>query len=181
MARCGDVEIAGPCVSYVLEGALAHTDSLGSGSTIRHGEIERITAGTGIRHSEMNASDSDPVHFIQIWMLPERCGLAPGCQQKQMPTVTSPAQLDLVASRDGRDGSVLIHQDLSLYRASTRADADVRVPLVPGRYAWIQVVRGSGIVNGLYVDAGDGAAVSSETELLLTGRSDAEMLIFDLA
>ena len=98
-----------------------------------------------------------------------------------MPVVTSPAQLDLIASRDGRDGSVLVHQDINMYRASLRGGAGIKVPLAPGRYAWIQVVRGSGIVNDLYIDAGDGAAVSSETELLLSGRSDAEILVFDLA
>lgn len=172
-----DMEI----VSYVLEGALSHRDSLGTGSTLRPGEIERISAGTGIRHSEMNASESDPVHFMQIWMLPERCGLVPGYQQQPLPAVTSPGQLDLIASCDGRDGSVLVHQDVDLYRARSRDGAEIKVPLTPGRYAWVQVVRGSGIVNDLYMDAGDGAAVSSEMELLLSGRPDAEMLVFDLA
>lgn len=172
-----DMEI----VSYVLEGALSHRDSLGLGSTLCPGQIQRMTAGTGIRHSETNASGSEPAHFMQIWMLPERCGLTPGYQQKQMPEVTSSAQLDLIASRDGRDGSVLIHQDVRLYRATLREGADIKLPLAPGRYAWVQVVRGSGILNGIYMDAGDGAAVSSETDLGLAGQPDAEMLVFDLA
>lgn len=172
-----DIEI----VSYVLEGALSHRDSLGTGSTIRPGEIQRMTAGSGIRHSEMNASESDPVHFMQIWMLPERRGLVPCYQQKPMPAVTSPGQLDLIASRAGCDGSILIHQDIDMYRATLRDGADIKMPLTPGRYAWVQVVRGSGIVNDLYMDAGDGAAMSSETELTLSGRPGAEMLVFDLA
>jgi len=172
-----DMEI----VSYVLEGALSHRDSLGTGSTIRPGEIQRMTAGSGIRHSEMNASGAKPAHFMQIWMLPERCGLLPGYQQKQMPDVASAAQLDLIASRDGRDGSVLIHQDVNMYRATLRDGADIKAPLASGRYAWVQMVRGSGILNGIYMDAGDGAAVSSETELEMAGRPDAEMLVFDLA
>lgn len=172
-----DMEI----VSYVLEGALSHRDSLGGGSTLRPGEIQRMTAGSGIRHSEMNASESDPVHFMQIWMLPERCRLVPGYQQQGMPAVTCPGQLDLIASRDGRDGSVLIHQDIDMYRATLRDGAGIKLPLAPGRYAWVQVVRGSGTVNDLYMDAGDGAAVSSETELKLSGRPCAEMLVFDLA
>lgn len=172
-----DMEI----VSYVLEGAISHRDSLGTGSTIRPGEIQRMTAGTGIRHSEMNVSDSEPAHFMQIWVQPERCGLVPGYEQKQMPDVTSPGQLDLIASRDGRDGAVLVHQDINIYRAALRDSAEIRVPLRTGRYAWVQAVRGSGILNGIYMDAGDGAAISSETELELVGQPDAEMLVFDLA
>ena len=172
-----DMEI----VSYVLEGALSHRDSLGTGSTIRPGEIQCMTAGSGIRHSEMNASESDPVHFMQIWMLPERCRLVPGYRQKGMPAVTCPGQLDLIASRGGCDGSVLIHQDINMYRATLRDGAGIKMPLAPGRYAWVQVVRGSGMVNTLYMDAGDGAAISSETELALSGRPGAEMLVFDLA
>ncbi len=172
-----DMEI----VTYVMEGALCHRDSLGTGSTIRPGEIQRMTAGTGIRHSEMNASETQPVHFLQIWMLPERSGLVPGYQQQQMPTVASRSQLDLIASRDGRDGSVVIHQDVNIHRATLRNDADIKVSLSSGRYAWIQVIHGSGIVNDLYMDAGDGAAASSETELILSGRTGAEILVFDLA
>lgn len=168
-------------VTYVLEGALSHRDSLGTGSTIRPGEIQRMTAGAGIRHSEMNVSETDPVHLMQIWMLPERCGLVPGYEQKQMPKLISPAQLDLIASRNGREGSVLVHQDINLYRATLSDGADIKFPLTAGRYAWIQVVRGSGIVNDLYMEAGDGAAVSFEMELLLSGRPEAEMLVFDLA
>lgn len=168
-------------VSYVLEGALSHRDSLGIGSTIWPGQIQRISAGTGIRHSEMNASDSQSVHFLQMWMLPERCSLAPGYQQIQTPTVGSRAQLDLIASRDGRDNSVVIHQDVNLYRATLQDTSDIKMPLASDRYAWIQVVRGSATVNDLYMEAGDGAAVSLETVLILSGRTAAEILVFDLA
>ena len=172
-----DMEI----VSYVLDGALSHRDSLGTGSTIRPGEIQRMTAGTGIRHSEMNASGSDPVHLLQIWILPERCGLAPGYQQKQMPQVTAAGQLDLIASRHGCDVSVRVHQDVNLYRATLRDGANVEVTLAPGRFAWVQAVRGSGVLNGLCMEAGDGAAVSAESKLVLAGQPGAEMLVFDLA
>lgn len=172
-----DMEI----VSYVLEGAVAHRDSLGSGGTISPGEIQRMTAGTGIRHSEVNPSGTAAAHFLQIWILPKKKGLCPSYQQQSMPKVTSPAQLDLIGSCDGREGSVLIHQDVELYRASLRDGAVLRLPITPGRYAWVQAVRGSGAVNGIYMEPGDGAAVSSETELLLAGRPGAEMLVFDLA
>jgi quercetin 2,3-dioxygenase len=168
-------------LSYVLDGALAHRDSLGSGSIIRAGEIQRMTAGSGIRHSESNASETDPVHFMQIWVKPDRSGLIPGYEQKRLPQVTSDAQLDLVASHDGREGAVMIHQDVKIYRAVVRDGAELKVPLTAGRYAWVQVVRGEAIVNNLYMDAGDGASVSTEEELVLTGRPGAELLVFDLA
>lgn len=172
-----DMEI----VSYVLQGAVRHRDSLGSGGTLRPGEIQRMTAGTGIRHSEMNPSETQAAHFLQIWILPKRRGLEPSYEQKPLPVVNSPAQLDMIGSPDGRDGSVLIHQDVKLYRANLSCGAGLRFPLAPRRYAWVQLVRGSGTINGVYLEAGDGAAVSVETELSLTGRPSAEMLVFDLA
>ena len=172
-----DMEI----VSYVLEGALAHRDSTGTSSVIRPGEIQRMSAGTGVQHSEMNSSKSEPVHFLQIWILPERNGLPPSYEQKLMPEVKSAAQLDLIGSRDGRDGSVVIHQDVKLYRANLRDGTKLELPLTPGRHAWLQVACGAATVNGMDVSAGDGLAVSTEAKLSLTGRPDAEVLFFDLA
>lgn len=171
-----DMEI----ISYVLEGALKHEDSMGTSSVIRPGEIQRMSAGTGVQHSEMNPSGSEPVHFLQIWILPERKGLPPGYEQKQMPEVDGAAQLDLIGSRDGRDDSVVIHQDLSLYRASLRDAAKVELPLQTGRHAWVQVVRGATVVNGINLSTGDGLAVSAEAALSLQGGSSAELLVFDL-
>lgn len=172
-----DMEI----VSYVLEGALAHKDSTGMSSVIRPGEIQRMSAGTGVQHSEMNPSKTEPVHFLQIWILPERNGLPPSYEQKLMPEVKTTAQLDLIGSRDGHGDSVAIHQDVNLYRASLRGTVKLEVPLVPRRHAWLQVARGAATVNGVDVSAGDGLAVSEEAKLSLTGRPDAEVLIFDLA
>ena len=172
-----DMEI----VSYVLEGALAHKDSTGTSSMIRPGEVQRMSAGTGVQHSEMNPSKTEPVHFLQIWILPERNGLPPSYEQKPMPEVISAAQLDLIGSHDGRDGLVVIHQDVNLYRASLHDGATLELPLTLGRHAWLQVARGAATVNGTDISAGDGLAVSAETKLSLTGRPDAEVLIFDLA
>jgi redox-sensitive bicupin YhaK (pirin superfamily) len=171
-----DMEI----VSYVLEGTVAHRDSLGCGGLIYPGEIQRMTAGSGIRHSEINASETDPAHFLQIWIQPCKKGLHPSYEQKPMPSVTSKAQLDLIGSHDGRDGSVLIHQDVNLYRATLRDGASLKVPIAAGRNAWVHVARGAAVINDLYIDVGDGAAVSSEAELTLVGRDDAELLVFDL-
>lgn len=172
-----DMEI----VSYVLEGALAHKDSTGTSSVIRPGEIQRMSAGTGVQHSEMNPSRTEPVHFMQIWILPERDGLPPSYEQKLMPEVKSAAQLDLIGSRDGGGSSVTIHQDVNLYRANLRDGAHLELPLTPGRHAWLQVARGAALTNGTNMSAGDGLAVSGETKLSLTGGPDAEVLIFDLS
>ncbi|MBU6421422.1 MAG: pirin family protein [Gammaproteobacteria bacterium] len=172
-----DMEI----VSYVLEGALAHQDSTGTSSVIRPGEIQRMSAGTGVQHSEMNPSKSEPVHFLQIWILPERNGLPPSYEQKLMPEVKSAAQLDLVGSRDGSGSTVTIHQDVKLYRANLRDGAKLDLPLTPGRHAWLQVARGAVTVNGADISAGDGLTVSAEAKLSLAGRPEAEVLIFDLA
>lgn len=172
-----DMEI----VSYVLEGALAHQDSTGTSSVIRPGEIQRMSAGTGVQHSEMNPSKTEPVHFLQIWILPERNGLPPSYEQKLMPEVKTAAQLDLIGSRDGREGSVVIHQNVKLYRANLRDGAKLELPLAPGRHAWLQAARGTATADGTHISAGDGLAVSAETKLLLTGQPSAEVLIFDLA
>jgi len=172
-----DMEI----VSYVLAGALEHKDSLGTGSVIRPGDVQRMTAGTGVSHSEFNHSASELVHFLQIWILPEREGLPPSYEQKHFPAEERADALRLVASPDGRDGSVRIHQEVELYAALLTAGATVAHTLRPGRHAWLQVARGSCALNGVPLEGGDGAAVSDEMALRITASSDAELLLFDLA
>jgi quercetin 2,3-dioxygenase len=172
-----DMEI----ISYVLEGALAHKDSLGTGSVIRPGEVQRMSAGTGITHSEFNASRAELVHFLQIWILPERGGLPPGYEQRTFPAEEKRGKLRLVASRDGREGSVTIHQAVDLYVSVLAPGEMVTRPLAPGRHAWIQVARGSMLLNDTALSEGDGAAVSDETQLTLTATDRAEVLLFDLA
>jgi quercetin 2,3-dioxygenase len=176
-----DMEI----ISYVIAGALEHKDSIGTGSVIRPGEVQRMSAGTGIRHSEFNASQTEPVHFLQIWIEPERWGLPPSYEQKPLPRLDGGgAQLDLIGSRDGSGGSVTIHQDVSLYRAHLPANTKESVSVGPGRRAWVQVVRGAVRVNDISLSAGDGLAVTEEPMLRLAGEDPeepAELLIFDLA
>jgi quercetin 2,3-dioxygenase len=172
-----DMEI----ISYVLEGALAHKDSIGTGSVIRPGDVQRMSAGSGIRHSEFNDSDSDPVHFLQIWLLPDREGLAPSYEQKTFADGDKHNRLRLVASRDGRDGSVRIHQDADIYASLLDKDAAVTHALANGRRGWIQVVRGAVEVNGKTLRAGDGAAASDLPALTVTATADgSEFLLFDL-
>ncbi len=174
-----DMEI----VTYVLEGALAHRDSMGNGSRILPGEVQRMSAGTGITHSEFNASQTDPVHLLQIWLLPRERGLTPSYEQKSFALDDRRNQLRLVASPDGRDGSVTIHQDALLF-ASVLDDArTVERALAPGRHAWVQVARGRVTLNGgLELAAGDGAALSDERGFTLAGRGEqAEVRVFDLA
>jgi redox-sensitive bicupin YhaK (pirin superfamily) len=171
-----DMEI----VSYVLEGELAHKDSMGTGSVIRPGDVQRMSAGTGVLHSEWNHSNSEPVHFLQIWILPEKQGIEPGYEQKSFGDETK-NRLRLVASRDGRDGSVTIHQDAELYAARLDAGKEAVRELRPGRHAWVQVARGSVELNGTKLAAGDGAAVSDEKRLVLRATAPAEVLLFDLA
>src|SRR5713101_16652 len=172
-----DMEI----VTYVLEGGLQHRDSMGNGSVMRPGDVQRMSAGKGVRHSEYNASKSEPVHLLQIWIYPERNGLAPGYEQKAFSAAEKRGKLRLVASRDGREGSVTIHQDAELYATLVGAGETVRQEGKPGRHAWIQVARGSVKLNGQELSAGDGAALSGEKTILLTGVQDAEVLLFDLA
>jgi redox-sensitive bicupin YhaK (pirin superfamily) len=171
-----DMEI----VSYVLEGSLEHKDSLGSGAVLRPGEFQRITAGTGVMHSEFNPSRTEPVHFYQIWLLPERKGLKPGYEQKAFAEAQRRGRLQLVASRDGRDGSLTIHQDADIFLASL-AGQEVSHELKPGRHAWVQVLRGAVDLNGVALAEGDGAAVSDEAALRLTAGDRAEVMLFDLA
>lgn len=173
-----DMEI----ISYVIDGALEHQDSIGNGSVIRPGEIQRMSAGSGIRHSEFNASKTDPVHFLQIWITPERAGIAPGYEQAQLPSVATPAQVDLIAAPSGGPGAVTLHQDARIYRSSLEPGAAAEIPLAAGRHAWVQVVRGAAKVNGAAVSAGDGVAISGEPKVSMAGDGPkAELLIFDLA
>ncbi len=172
-----DMEI----VTYVLEGALEHRDSLGTGEILRPGEFQRMSAGTGIRHSEFNPSATEAVHLYQIWLLPERQGLAPSYEQKAIDTSNSGGRLRVVASRDGRDGSLTIHTDAAIYVAKVADGEVVHHAIAPGRHAWLQVLRGSVEVNGESLDTSDGAAVSEEPELRVRATSDAEIMLFDLA
>ncbi len=172
-----DMEI----VTYVLDGALAHRDSLGTGSTIRPGELQRMTAGTGIRHSEFNPSEAEPVHLYQIWLLPEREWLEPSYEQRAFPEEERHNRLRLVASPAGWDGSLTIRQDARLYLASLGGGREVSHELTPGRHAWLQVLRGGVGLNERSLSAGDGAAVSDEASLAIKADGSSEVLLFDLA
>ncbi len=172
-----DMEI----ISYVLDGALEHRDSLGTGSVIRPGDVQRMSAGTGVRHSEYNASETDPVHFLQIWIVPEKRGIKPSYEQKTFDTEEKRGKLRLIGSRDGRDGSVTIHQDTDLYATLLEREESVSHNVRDGRGAWVQVTRGSVSVNGQRLDAGDGLAIPSAGELKVTAHDSAEVLLFDLA
>jgi redox-sensitive bicupin YhaK (pirin superfamily) len=171
-----DMEI----LSYVLEGSLEHADSMGTGSIIRPGDVQRMSAGTGVTHSERNHSPSEPVHFLQIWIEPDRRGLAPGYEQKRFDD-RKPNTLRLIASRDGRDGSVTVHQDANLYVTSLDTGARVSLDLGAGRRAWVQVVKGDVIVNGQALARGDGASAEGEASLSIAGGAEpSEVLVFDL-
>jgi redox-sensitive bicupin YhaK (pirin superfamily) len=172
-----DMEI----ISYVLEGALEHKDSMGTGSIIRPGDVQRMSAGTGVLHSEFNPSTREPVHFLQVWILPETRGLPPSYEQKHFPEAEKAGRLRLIASRDGRDGSVTIHHDASVYATVLPPGTSVTHALGEGRHAWLQVARGAVTLNGLPLGAGDGAAVSREPALTLAAAEPAELLVFDLA
>ncbi|MEQ1866222.1 MAG: pirin family protein [Micropepsaceae bacterium] len=172
-----DMEI----ISYVLDGALEHKDSIGTGSVIRPGDVQRMSAGTGIRHSEFNASKTEPVHFLQIWIVPERQGLSPGYEQKTFPSKETEGVLRLVGSRDGRDGSVTIHRDVDLYAARLVQGQEVKHVLRQGRGAWVHVARGAVALNGTRLKEGDGASLSTPGALHVDQADDAEMLLFDIA
>ncbi len=172
-----DMEI----ISYVLEGALEHKDSIGTGSVIRPGDVQVMSAGTGIRHSEFNHSKTEPVHFLQIWVVPDREGIAPRYEQKTFTDADKRGRLRLVGSSDGHDGSVVIHQDVELFAAILDAGAQVTHALSIGRKGWLQVVRGTVVMNGQELDVGDGAAVERESGLTITAKTDGtEILVFDL-
>ena len=172
-----DMEI----ITLVLEGALEHKDSMGNGSIIRPGELQRMSAGTGVAHSEYNHSAEHPVHFLQIWILPERKGIQPGYEQKQFPPEESWGGLRLIASRDGRGGSVTIHQDTNVWSGMLAAASEISYHAPEGRATWLQVARGAIQVNGHALGHGDGAAITGEPTLQIVGTEQAEFLLFDLA
>ena len=173
-----DMEI----ITYVLEGSLEHKDSMGTGSVIRPGEIQKMSAGTGIRHSEFNHSKSEPVHLLQIWILPQEDGIKPMYEQKAVPAEEKQGQLRLIASPAGGNGAVTVYQDTKLYATALDASQSVQHELGQKRYAWVQVARGKVKVNGNELHAGDGAALAAEPKVEITGLdSDSEVLLFDLA
>jgi quercetin 2,3-dioxygenase len=174
-----DMEI----LSYVLAGVLSHRDTSGGGGELRPGEVQRMSAGTGILHSEFNGSADEPVHFLQIWLLPDRPGHRPSYEQRPFPPSGRKGQLRLIASPDGADGSTGIHQDARVYATLLEEGRTVELPLAPGRHGWVQVASGEVDVNGQRLAAGDGAAISDESLVRITGagRGEAELLVFDLA
>ncbi|MDA1107844.1 MAG: pirin family protein [Proteobacteria bacterium] len=172
-----DMEI----ITYVLAGALEHKDSLGNGSVMRYGDVQRMSAGTGITHSEYNHSKSEPVHLLQIWILPQQNGITPGYEQRAFTLADKRGRLCLIAARDGRDGAVTLHQDADVY-VSVLAVHEYVTHTLAQRHAWVQVARGAVELNGIRLDAGDGAAVSGETVLDIAGvAEESELLLFDLA
>jgi len=172
-----DMEI----ISYVLEGALEHKDSIGTGSVIRPGDVQRMSAGSGVSHSEQNASKTEPVHFLQIWLIPAERGIAPGYEQKTFTKEVKDGRLHLVASRNGESGSVTIHTDAKLYAGTFGPGQSADLPLEKGRHAWVHVARGTAIVNGRELVAGDAAQLTDEANVTLEGIDASEVLVFDLA
>jgi hypothetical protein len=171
-----DMEI----ISYVLQGALEHKDSLGTGSVIRPGDVQRMSAGSGVQHSEFNHSQSELVHFLQIWIIPDRQGLAPGYAEAKFTDEDKRGRLRLIVSGDGRDGSLSIHQDADLYATVLYPGETVEHRYAPGRNGWIQLARGAVTVNNTALAAGDGAAIANEDRLTIRGESAAEILLFDM-
>jgi len=171
-----DMEI----VTYVLEGALEHKDSMGNGEVLKPGEFQRMSAGSGITHSEFNPSQTEPVHLYQIWLLPERKGIEPSYEQKRFDDGGMTNQLRLVAAPDAVDGSLKIHQDVRIYLAKLDERQEVNHELAPGRHAWLQVLRGAVSVNGLNLKSSDGAGIRGEGELQIVSDSQSELMLFDL-
>jgi redox-sensitive bicupin YhaK (pirin superfamily) len=172
-----DMEI----LTYMLDGALQHRDSMGNGSVIRPGEVQRMTAGTGVTHSEFNHSSDETAHLLQIWILPDRAGHAPGYEQKEFPEAEKRGRLRLVASKDGRDGSLTINQDVDVYAALLNGDEQIRHELAPGRQCWLQVARGALELNGEQLQEGDGASFTDAPSLELGQGRDAEILLFEMS
>ena len=172
-----DMEI----ITYVTEGALEHRDSMGNNSVIRPGEVQRMSAGTGVTHSEYNPSPDAPVHLLQIWIAPERAGLPPSYEQREFSREEMRGRLRLIASRGGRDDSVNVHQDVEVYSAILNEGEEISYELKPGRYAWVQVAKGSLSLNGDALGAGDGAAASEEKRLVFKASEPSEIILFDLA
>ncbi len=167
-------------VTYVLSGALEHRDSMGNGEVLRPGEFQRMSAGTGITHSEFNPSKSEPVHLYQIWLFPERKGLEPSYEQRSFPVEGRLNALQLVASRGGDDRSLLIHTDARIFLADLKDAHGVELKLAEGRHCWVQVLRGAVSVNGIDLEAGDGAAISAERVVSIVGRGEGDVMVFDL-
>ncbi len=172
-----DMEI----VTYVIDGAIAHKDSMGNGTVIEAGEIQRMTAGTGVQHSEFNHSQNKELHLLQIWIYPEKNGLEPGYEQTRFPREAKLNRLRLVGSRDGRDGSITIHQDVDLYASVLEAGNQVSLDLRPDRKVFVQVVEGDITVNGQQLAAGDGAQIEDERALQISAVTEAEFLVFDMS
>ena len=171
-----DMEI----ISYVLEGQLQHKDSMGNGTIIRPGDVQRMSAGTGVQHSEFNPSPSALVHFLQIWIEPERPGLKPGYEQKFFTPEDKRGRLRLVASRDGREGSVTVHQDADVYAGLLSSGEQVLHQIAAGRIAYLHLVKGAVRVNGTQLMTGDGAKIESEQDLVIAANEDSELLLFDM-
>lgn len=171
-----DMEI----ISYVLDGSLAHKDSMGNGSSLRYGDVQRMSAGTGVQHSEFNHSAAEPVHFLQIWIEPNVKGIAPSYEEKHFDIASKQGQLRLIASPDGRDGSVLIHQDAVIYATILNGDDEVKYELATERLAYVHVIRGRVVVNGTELAGGDALKISRERALTLSKAESAEVLLFDL-
>jgi len=172
-----DMEI----ITYVIDGAVEHRDSMGNGSVIQPGDVQRMSAGTGVTHSEFNPSGAAPVHFLQIWILPERTGLKPSYEQRRFPAAEKRGMLRLIASNDGRDGSVVVFQDVDVFAAMLEPGEEVTHALQHGRQAWVQIVSGGAAIDGAALAQGDGVAVSDERAVTLRARERAEVLLFDLA
>lgn len=172
-----DMEI----LSYVVDGALAHKDNIGNHAVIRPGEIQRMSAGSGIRHSEFNHSRTDTVHFLQIWIETDKPGMQPSYEQTYFADKLQDGEWLLIASADGREDSIRVFQDMALYAARWSKGQTNQLNLAPGRHAWVQVVKGAAAINGHPLNTSDGAAISDETRLTLTATTDAEILVFDLA
>lgn len=172
-----DMEI----ISYVLDGALEHRDSMKNGSVIRPGDVQALSAGTGVTHSEFNASPTEMVHFLQIWLLPSAAGLTPSYEQKTFSSTEKQGRLRLVASPDGQEGSVTIHTDARLYAGRFEPGEEAKLELSAGRHAWVQVARGEVMVQGQVLRTGDGAALSEEAVIQVEGVRESEVLLFDLA
>jgi redox-sensitive bicupin YhaK (pirin superfamily) len=171
-----DMEI----ISYVLDGALEHKDSMGTGSVLHYGDVQRMSAGNGVRHSEFNGSQTDPVHFLQIWIQPKQKGIPPSYEEKHFDADSKRGRLRLIASNDGREASVLIHQDASLYAAILDGDDRAELPLAAGRLAYVHLIRGQVEVNGTVLNTGDAVKLQAEDKVALSGARDAEVLVFDL-
>ncbi len=172
-----DMEI----ISYVLDGQLQHKDNMGNGAIIQPGDVQRMSAGTGVRHSEFNPAPDAPVHFLQIWIEPEQTGIAPGYEQKFFTVEDKRGQLRLIASRDGREGSATIHQDASLYACLLNAGEQVSHRIAAERIAYLHLVRGAVLVNGIQLKSGDAVKIKAEQELIIAAVENSELLLFDLA